>query len=222
MPYANKSVRTITGTAEVHIADMPDKCPICHYVMIPEYLGGFLDKDILFLNFNCVRNECYHYFVIECYADFRNTFHVKRALNGCPNPMNFSDIIQEISPDFINILGQADTAQQEGLDQVCGMGFRKAFEFLIKDYIIYKNAPLKTVVEKKPLGACINDHISSEPIKDIAKRATWLGNDETHYVRIWKTHDVNSLISLIKLAVHWIETEYLTEKIIRDMDPGQQ
>ena len=109
----------------------------------------------------------------------------------------------------------------EGFDQICGMGYRKALEFLIKDYIISRDSSLKALVEKKLLSACINDHISSEQIKDIAKRAAWLGNDESHYVRVWKNQDVNSLISLIKLTVHWIETEYLTEKIISDMKPDQ-
>ena len=67
------------------------------------------------------------------------------------------------------------------------------------------------------LGKCINEHIENQKLKDIAKRATWLGNDETHYVRKWQGKNITDLKLLIDLTVHWIETEILTEKLIAEM-----
>ena len=90
-------------------------------------------------------------------------------------------------------------------------------EFLVKDYIIYKDNNLKETVEKLLLGRCINEHIINEKIKDIAKRATWIGNDETHYVRKWIGKSITDLKLLINLTVHWIETEDLTEKMISSL-----
>lgn len=46
----------------------------------------------------------------------------------------------------------------------------------------------------------------------MAKRAVWLGNDETHYVRIWTEHDVKSLKMLIDLTIHWIDADALSDQ----------
>ena len=54
-------------------------------------------------------------------------------------------------------------------------------------------------------------------IKDCAKRAAWLGNDETHYIRKWETQDLEDLKDLIELTVNWIRDEYLTKRIKEEM-----
>lgn len=45
---------------------------------------------------------------------------------------------QAISPRFVTIYEQAMRAAQMGYDELVGMGYRKALEFLIKDYLIGK------------------------------------------------------------------------------------
>jgi len=80
-----------------------------------------------------------------------------------------------------------------------------------------KKPPLK----KTQLGTCIATHIKSEQIKGIAKRAAWLGNDETHYVRKWEGKDLQDLKKLIRLSLHWIEMETLTGEVIADMPEGK-
>jgi hypothetical protein len=54
-------------------------------------------------------------------------------------------------------------------------------------------------------------------VKECAKRAAWLGNDETHYTRKWETKDVSDLKLLVKLTVNWIDNVLLTEKYIAEM-----
>lgn len=54
-------------------------------------------------------------------------------------------------------------------------------------------------------------------IKNVAKRAAWLGNDETHYVRKWASKDVTNLKQLIELVVRWIENEVETERVLQEM-----
>jgi hypothetical protein len=56
----------------------------------------------------------------------------------------------------------------------------------------------------------------------MAKRAAWLGNDETHYVRKWEDHDLEDLKSLIKVTGNWIEMEAITKKYIGDMPHGKK
>jgi hypothetical protein len=40
------------------------------------------------------------------------------------------------SGDFLEIYRHAAFAEGDALDQICGPGYRKALEFLIKDYIV--------------------------------------------------------------------------------------
>ena len=54
-------------------------------------------------------------------------------------------------------------------------------------------------------------------IQTVAKRALWLGNDETHYLRKWEDKDLTDLRKLIDLTIHWIEMEKLSEEYIEDM-----
>lgn len=45
----------------------------------------------------------------------------------------------------------------------------------------------------------------------VAERASWLGNDETHYIRIWEDQSLSDLKKLIELTLHWIEMEELSK-----------
>jgi hypothetical protein len=140
-----------------------------------------------------------------------------------------SETISKVSPDFCSIYDEAQKAEQYDLLLVAGPGYRKALEFLVKDYIIgqlkepdpEKLAAEKTVVEKTPLGTCIKNYVKSDQIKEIAKRAAWLGNDEVHYVRKWEDKDLKDLKKLISLTLHWIEMETLTVEVIADMPEGK-
>ena len=67
------------------------------------------------------------------------------------------------------------------------------------------------------LANCIKEFVTDERIKSVAKRAVWLGNDETHYVRKWETKNLVDLKKLISLTVHWIEMEKLTESFEEEM-----
>jgi hypothetical protein len=137
--------------------------------------------------------------------------------------------VAAVSPTFSQILAQCEAAKSQRLDQLEGIGLRKALEFLIKDYIVHK---LNTVggegrearvegVLAKPLAKCIKDHIDNERIKVCAERAVWLGNDETHYVRRWDDKDIEDLRRLIRLTQAWINAELLTDEAMREMPEGR-
>ena len=64
----------------------------------------------------------------------------------------------------------------------------------------------------------INSYMKEAPkVKSCAEKAVWLGNDETHYERKWENKDINDLKLLIKLTLHHIEAEILTEKFEAEM-----
>jgi hypothetical protein len=100
---------------------------------------------------------------------------------------------------------------------VCGVGYRKALEFLIKDYLIRKCPDDRAAIEDKQLGKVIESYVEDRNIKEVAKRAAWLGNDETHYKRRWVDKDLSDLTRLIRLVRHWIEVADETEEALRSM-----
>jgi hypothetical protein len=133
----------------------------------------------------------------------------------------FPETISELSPSFVSIFSEAAEAKHLGLKQVAGPGYRKAFEFLIKDYA-KSLAPenRKKEIEAEFSGKVVAEFISDPRIQDVAKRCLWLGNDETHYLRKWTDHDVEDLVVLIKLATNWVEIDQLSKKCVKEMPEG--
>ena len=87
----------------------------------------------------------------------------------------------------------------------------------MKDYLIGLHPDKTEEIKTKFLGKCIEEYITNANIKTVAMRAAWLGNDETHYVRIWEGKDLQDLKKLVDLTVHWIEMEQLTNDAMTEM-----
>ena len=71
-----------------------------------------------------------------------------------------------------------------------------------------------------PLAPAI-DQVDDTKVKECAKRAAWLGNDESHYVRLWEEKDINNLKDLIQLTRFWIDGNIITEKYTSEMPQGR-
>jgi hypothetical protein len=123
---------------------------------------------------------------------------------------SFAEGIAEISPSFVEIHSQAQEAEGLGLTTLVGIGYRKAIEFLIKDYLRRTLPDEEEAILRATLSQCINNYVSDPKVKMCAERATWLGNDETHYVRTWLDRDLQDLKVLIKLTQYWISSDILT------------
>ena len=72
------------------------------------------------------------------------------------------------------------------------------------------------------LQNAIQEKIQDENLKVCAERATWLGNDETHYLKKWTDKDINDLKVLITLSVNWIHSHLLTKKYKKEMPVGKK
>lgn len=125
--------------------------------------------------------------------------------------------VVRISPLFVEIFSQANHAEKLGLNQVCGVGYRKALEHLLKDYCIHENPEKRESIQKIPLMNCVTSFVNDGNILACAKRAVWLGNDETHYVRKWDLQDITDLKVLIRLVSNWIINDVLTKQYIEIM-----
>ncbi|MGD0038331.1 MAG: hypothetical protein ABSC53_13680 [Bacteroidota bacterium] len=209
---------------------LPDTCPLCHSGIEPRILIGNYIADAtsmeggrLQIILRCPRKECQNAFIASywqsIYSNFQNGRYFLQSLAPYNvEPPNVPDEIKSVSKLFLKIYTQATTAEKFKLDQVAGAGYRKAIEFLIKDYCISINPQLSEDIKSKFLAKCIEDHVTDTNIKVCAKRATWLGNDETHYVRQWEEKDITDLKILIELTMGWIRNSILTEKYTKEME----
>jgi len=170
----------------------------------------------------CPRHDCQKIFVASYTESVAapGNFQLQTVSAGTKRQEKFSDTIKGISEAFVKIYQQASSAEQDCFFEICGVGYRKAIEFLVKDYAIRKFPDKTTEIEQKPLGGCIQEFIDDTRIKNVATRATWLGNDETHYVRKWEGKNLQDLKALIRLTVHWLEMEAETERIVKEMPEG--
>lgn len=207
------SVKVLLSSGSLTSIDQyPVFCPFCHSNVIPTYLC--VHHSNLFAI--CSNTKCNEPFILE-----RDSLgkYISIRPNSIPAKRAFGEIINEISPEFQSIYNQAYCAEQLGLNQICGVGYRKSLEFLIKDYLISDLSDEEKIdnIKRKFLSNCIQDDVVNENIKNVAKRAVWLGNDETHYIRKWADKDVNHLKHLIELTIRWIENEVETKRIIEEM-----
>lgn len=207
------------GVDRIYIYNESIECPYCGKQILPQYLYAYKQsKDKYNIFCQCINPKCKATFISDFIkGDSYNPYFKKLHSNPPYQKKTFSDKINQISPLFKDIYNQAYQAKQMKLSHICGMGYRKALEFLIKDYLIFSNIREEEEIKKKMLGKCIETYVEDNKIKEIALRAAWLGNDEIHYVRKWRNKDINDLINLIDLTILWIEAAELHKETLKSM-----
>ena len=135
------------------------ECPFCHARITPNYV--FLHDHNLFAY--CPNSSCNKHFVLKEY--YTGSFTVVLPNSGLARKQ-FSETINRVSAEFSEIYNQAFYAEQVSLNQICGAGYRKSLEFLIKDYLLSSlsedDAEKKERIKKKFLGNCIAEDVSNE------------------------------------------------------------
>ena len=176
-----------------YAVEYPNECPICHHHSEIECLKTTEEPDNTGVQtvFQCAYSGCRSYFV--GYYGPRGSKELYGLKPQQPTTSTIPDSIKEISPNFVSIYKEAEEAQQLGLSQIAGPGYRKAFEFLIKDYAISIKPENQVDIESMFSGNVVKEFITDPRIQAVAKRALWLGNDETHYLKKWVAHDIDDL-----------------------------
>ena len=212
----------------------PEECPICHVSVLPEQRGWSLaqppraDQPILEIVYRCPRQQCGHLFIGQfrlppeagrtSRISFNDKFMLFRVRPSTPRKANIPDEVQQVSPMFGIIYAQADAADAYGLNHVAGMAYRKALEFLVKDYSILRHPGEDETIKSKKLAVCIKDYVDDQRVKQCANGVRCLGNDETHYIRKLQGKDIEDLKTLLTLTVNWLHNTILTEKYQQDMN----
>ena len=203
-----------------------DYCPICHKGVEPINLNNYLigsKSNILQRIYRCPRNQCGRIFLANYSQSLNGVFQLRYLEPRQHEEPPLPDLLKENFSDFCKIYKQAIIADEMNLKEIAGMGLRKSLEFLIKDFVIKKlkndNAGEEKINEVKKLflGTCIEKYISYSTIKRRAKRAVWLGNDETHFFKKWPEKDLTDLKNLIEITISSIEAQLLDEKYQKEM-----
>lgn len=209
--------RGITVENHGYQVEVPDACPICHrHSEIQPVKADSIDggKGVQAI-FRCAYTGCRQYFF--CYYGPKTSGTLLSVRPVKPNTVTFPEAVAKLSPVFVEIFAEAEEAAHLGLKQIAGPGYRKAFEFLIKDYATSLAPDRAADIKAKFSGVVVNEFIADPRIQTVAKRSLWLGNDETHYMRKWTDHDLSDLVTLIRLTANWIEIDHLSKAYVQSM-----
>lgn len=218
---------TTSQGASISALEIPDTCPHCKRLVVLSFNQVTFNKQTSEIQalFFCSYRECTGMVLAYYSIDGEG---IARLISTDPPLLNeeeFPGFANELSPNFVLIFQEASRAKARGLEQVAGPGFRKAGEFLVKDYAKSlitetdkeKKKELEKAIEHKFVGQVIADSIADPRVQKVAKRVFWLGNDESHYLRKWTEKDISDMLTLIKLTLNWIEIERLSAKYENDM-----
>lgn len=205
--------------------DESETCPLCHYAILPNLIGTSWYRDnggkrhlaILYTCPHCCRPFVAHF--IDSDPEGKT---MQPQLDYCGpelySAQQFEANIEGLSPQFVKIYNQALEAESRQLDEIAGIGYRKALEFLVKDYCKHTHPEKGAEIERLLLGKCISDYIENRSITTLASRAVWIGNDETHYTRKLEGRDISDMKTFIRALVHYVGME-LTVEDAASIDP---
>lgn len=197
-------------------------CPICKTTILPYFIAASLNNSTTASVFcycgNCEQSFVTMYSVSLITSGRTGSYRIAQATEKkYSEPNRFEDVfvdeeIENISPQFVKIFNQALAARAMNLNEIAGLGYRKALEFLVKDYAIKNNKGDAEKIEGQKLSACINNYIHNEKIRILAEKSTWIGNDEAHYVRRHADLNVDVMKEFIEALVYSIKVDLIAEK----------
>ncbi len=185
-----------------------DICPNCGRGIEPIVKDTSFYKDdsshILFLTLFC--NACKHAWVDSFDYDYDyNCAWPKYRHQYKESQSDLPKELQSLSPQGVRTYVQALQAEMDGYDTLVGIGLRKSLEFFLKDFLILTNPDKKKDIQEKLLGKVITEYIQEPTLLSLARATTWLGNDETHYVRKHTDQDLQDLKRFLKATIRFIE-----------------
>jgi len=213
----------VIGGTKYEMVKEPNICPHCHVTNTPQqkFQSPTRDTDNSQVNYQvwqCSNQDCKKLFgVLYKIVDGRP--RISNVLNGLPKGPEWPKPIIELTDGntietenpskskFIKTYLQSLEAEAYGLGEIAGMGYRKSIEYLVKDWAIQNNPKEKDKILGKWLGSTISDYYSGD-LKDILERATWLGNDQAHYNKLFEEYDIDILKELIDLIMVELDRDY--------------
>lgn len=248
MLITDVKIRFSDQPATIQHVSIPEKCPHCGKNMSPRIYSGFSEDEYRYLDNNnniytgteqkfCIVLQC-----VLCESFYLGNFKADQIdPNGKilnygyievsyipPITTNIPDQVDSVSERFSGIYNQALKAKEYGLSEIYGMGLRKALEFLVKDFAIYlskRNTDDKEQEEKaekiksQSLGQVISNNFQNFPdVLKLFRAASWIGNDETHYVRKHPDKDAEFLNKLIQVLANHVSSATIEQEAMKLVD----
>lgn len=198
------------------------KCPLC----LTSFNGEFMSTHIVSSDNSCPNHSdrklyVSHYcdscgrgflgvYSEDCVND-EDVFTLEFCAPQQDSQKKWPKEIQETFNEFVSIYDEALQTEIQGLTKICGMGYRRALEQLIKDYLINIAGNDAKEISSMPLGKCIKEKIDNPKIQTVASRSAWLGNDHSHYQARFEEYNLDDLKSLIDAVAYWISIEIITQ-----------
>lgn len=203
------------------LVEIPNTCPHCGNTMVPEITNksnpAITNIDGLVFSLLCQCLYCHEFFALtyklinERILSYDHDTYKSQLIPYTYSinvKYDFPDEIEKFSPMFKEIYQQAQKAEVYQLNHIAGIGYRKSIEFLVKDYLINLKKVDYDEIAKKNLSQAINK-LDNQSMIHLAKAATWLGNDETHYIRKYEDKDITDMKKYIRALVFHLSSEYL-------------
>ena len=191
----------------------PEICPHCGKGIDAKVINNFhVEKNGLLIEVVCLQcpvcgNLFFCYYPLNEFGFFYSSpAHYSELIGGGFLAESFSEEIASVSPRFVETFNQAYKAEQVNLGEIMGMGYRKAFESLIKDYACFLKPDDRDKIVSMTLFDCIQLVFSKEE-REIIEKTSWIGNDETHYEKKHPAFDYKDLKAMIKICISKIETK---------------
>lgn len=210
MKYITKKLNTVFNTIPglTCTYHKPAECPHCGIHCNADIVGRHFhkaDPAIAFIIFKCT----------ACSKFFSAVYTVKDNISSicCVAPSKVSrfrdELIEALSPKFIEIYNQALLARDNGSYDLAGIGYRKALEILIKDYAITELHKDESSVSKMKLVDAISDYLGDRELISSADVVRYLGNDYAHYKRRYDDLDFPVLDTYMDLFIASIRAKLL-------------
>lgn len=195
----------------------PSKCNYCNknvnLSFSNKFLTSFYDDKILCVTYKCPNCQnltiCKYSLYYDAYdvmlCDLISPFEI---LGGNGLTYEFSKGIKEISPSFVRIYNDTYKAEQLILNEIVLIGYRKAFEFLIRDYSNKKenNEEKKIQINKLSLLELINLYFKDQIENENLINFSLIESDFYQYEDKYNKAKIEDLKQLILLFVSKIES----------------
>lgn len=187
-------------------------CPMCNTSIFPSIQLTYENRHNRTIDAVMLCPNCENTYFERFYQVGDSMISAQVFPNKAPQ-INISDEICEHFPYFATIYREAAIAESLNLNSICGMGYRKAVEALVKQFVSELQPEEQDKILSEPLAQAIK-RIDSPKVKQLATAATWLGNDQTHLVTKYPEYDVKQLKSFINFLCYYIQAEQEAEKAL--------
>ena len=129
----------------------------------------------------------------------------------------FSATINQISNSFETLYNQASIVENIGLTDISGLAYRRAFEFLLRDFVCFLYPEKAEAIKSdNNFSNVVKNRLPNDPIyediKELSLRAWWIGSDYAHYDKKYESVDIDDLKQIIDILTALIELIIKTNK----------